>query len=153
MPIFASDGVEIAYTDEGPTGEAVGAILLIHGFASKVATNWGDTGWIRFLLREGFRVVAIDNRGHGDSSKLYDPALYSSPIMAEDARRLLDHLGIASADVMGYSMGARITAFLAMHHPERVRSAIFAGSVSTWCAGSPAPARSHTRWKRPASTT
>jgi pimeloyl-ACP methyl ester carboxylesterase len=47
--------------------------------------------------------------------------------MAEDARRLLDHLGIAKADVMGYSMGARITAFLALAHPERVRSAIFAG--------------------------
>ena len=47
--------------------------------------------------------------------------------MAEDARRLLDHLGIARADVMGYSMGARITAFLALAHPARVRSAIFGG--------------------------
>ena len=128
MPTFDSDGVEIAYTDEAPAGgEAGDPILLIHGFASNIAANWGDTGWIRFLLREGFRVVAIDNRGHGGSGKLYDPALYGAPIMAEDARRLLDHLGILKADVMGYSMGARITAFLAMHHPERVRSAIFAG--------------------------
>jgi pimeloyl-ACP methyl ester carboxylesterase len=47
--------------------------------------------------------------------------------MAEDARRLLDHLGISRADVMGYSMGARITAFLSLAHPGRVRSAIFGG--------------------------
>ena len=47
--------------------------------------------------------------------------------MAEDARRLLDHEGIARADVMGYSMGARIAAFLMLRHPERVRSAIFGG--------------------------
>ena len=47
--------------------------------------------------------------------------------MAEDARALLDHLGIARADVMGYSMGARITAFLALAHPERVRSVVLGG--------------------------
>jgi pimeloyl-ACP methyl ester carboxylesterase len=128
MPTFDSDGVEIAYTDEGPAdGTAGDPILLIHGFASNMATNWGDPGWIRFLVREGFRVVCVDNRGHGGSQKLYDPAQYHAPLMAEDARRLLDHLGIARADVMGYSMGARITAFLAISHPDRVRSAIFAG--------------------------
>jgi pimeloyl-ACP methyl ester carboxylesterase len=123
LPTFESDGIEIAYTDAG----AGDPVLLIHGFASNIATNWGSTGWVRFLTEAGYRVVAIDNRGHGASAKLYDTALYSAPLMAEDARRLLDHLGIARADVMGYSMGARITAFLAIHHPERVRSAIFAG--------------------------
>ena len=102
-------------------------MLLIHGFASNPTVNWVDPGWVRYLTREGFRVVAIDNRGHGASQKLYDPAGYGAPLMAEDARRLLDHLGLPRADVMGYSMGARITAFLTMTHPERVRSAIFAG--------------------------
>lgn len=125
MPQFLSDGIEIAYLDEGnPAGEP---ILLIHGFASSSQVNWVDTGWVRHLGQAGRRVVSIDNRGHGRSAKLHDPALYSGPIMAEDARRLFDHLGIARADVMGYSMGARITAFLALAHPERVRSAIFAG--------------------------
>jgi pimeloyl-ACP methyl ester carboxylesterase len=124
MPSFASDGVRIAYTD---TGEGAEAVLLIHGFASSVRDNWQNPGWVDFLSSEGFRVVAIDNRGHGESEKLYDPAAYAAPIMAEDARRLLDHLGLARADVMGYSMGARITAFLALAHPERVASAIFAG--------------------------
>jgi pimeloyl-ACP methyl ester carboxylesterase len=115
--------VEINFLDEG----AGDPILLIHGFASNIAANWVDPGWVRHLTREGFRVVALDNRGHGKSAKLYDPADYGTPEMAEDARRLLDHLGIPRADVMGYSMGARITAFLAMTHPERVRSAIFGG--------------------------
>ena len=99
-------------------------VLLIHGFASSVKTNWIEPGWVSFLTRAGFRVVAFDNRGHGQSEKLYDRALYSAPLMAEDARRLMDHLRLSRADVMGYSMGARITAFLALKHPERVRTAI-----------------------------
>ena len=123
MSSFMSDGIELAYLDEG-SGDPV---LLIHGFASNMTVNWVDTGWVRFLVREGYRVIAIDNRGHGRSQKLYDPAQYSAPMMAEDARRLLDHLAVARADVMGYSMGARIAAFLTMAHPARVRSAIFAG--------------------------
>ena len=123
MPTFDSDGVRIAYIEEG----AGDPILLIHGFASSIRDNWIDPTWIGFLTGHGFRVVAIDNRGHGQSEKLYDVAAYSPHLMAEDARRLLDHLGIQRADVMGYSMGARIAAFLALAHPERVRSAIFAG--------------------------
>lgn len=123
MQSFLSDGVEIAYLDEG----AGDPILLIHGFASNTTVNWIDPGWVRFLTRNGFRVISIDNRGHGRSQKLYQLEDYGSPIMAEDARRLLDHLGIGRADVMGYSMGARIAAFLALAHPDRVRSCIFGG--------------------------
>ena len=113
MQTFDSDGVRLAFIDEG----AGDPVLLIHGFASSVRTNWIDPGWVSLLTGNGFRVIAIDNRGHGESEKLYDRALYSAPLMAEDARRLLDHLGIPRADVMGYSMGARITAFLALAHP------------------------------------
>jgi len=127
MATFDHDGLEIAYLDEGPRDPGAEAILLIHGFASNRTVNWVDPGWVRTLVADGRRVIAIDNRGHGESAKLYDPADYTAPAMAEDARALLDHLGIARADVMGYSMGARITAFLAMAHPERVRSAIFGG--------------------------
>ncbi len=123
MPTFTHDGIEIAYLDEGE-GDP---ILLIHGFASNRFANWVDPGWVKLLVADGRRVIALDNRGHGESSKLYDPAVYSAPAMAEDARALLDHLSIARADVMGYSMGARITAFLAMAHVDRVRSAIFGG--------------------------
>ena len=62
-------------------------------------------------------MIALDNRGHGQSTKLYDPAEYHTTKMAEDVRALLDHLGVPRADVMGYSMGARIAAFLALAHP------------------------------------
>lgn len=120
---FTSDGVEIAYLDVGSGAP----VLLIHGFASNVSANWIDPGWVRTLTRAGYRVIAFDNRGHGRSEKLYDEAAYGAGIMAEDARRLLDHLGIAAAHVMGYSMGARIAAFLMEAHPERVLSAVFGG--------------------------
>jgi pimeloyl-ACP methyl ester carboxylesterase len=116
-------GIRIAYTAEGE-GEPV---LLIHGFASNARTNWRDTGWMRFLAGHGFRAIALDNRGHGASDKFYDPEAYTGPAMAEDALGVLDGLGIARADVLGYSMGARIAAFLALAHPKRVRSAVFAG--------------------------
>ncbi|MFA5898459.1 MAG: alpha/beta hydrolase [Hyphomicrobium sp.] len=123
MQTFSSDGVEIAFLDEGQ-GEPV---LLIHGFASNAAVNWIDTSWVKTLTEAGYRVIAYDNRGHGQSAKLYDRSLYGAPIMAEDARRLLDHLDIASANVIGYSMGARIAAFLAIAHPERIKSLTFGG--------------------------
>jgi len=137
MDFFSSDGVRIAFTVEGE-GDP---ILLIHGFASNAQTNWGGPGWIKLLAENGFRVVAFDNRGHGESEKLYDPEAYSGPAMAEDGRRLLDHLGIESAHVMGYSMGARLAAFLGLEHPRRVKGAIFGGLGANMMhgAGDPEP--------------
>jgi len=123
MQRFGHDGVEIAFLDEGE-GEP---IVLVHGFASTAQVNWLHPGWIATLTRAGRRVIALDNRGHGDSSKLYDPAAYHSARMAEDVRALLDHLDVPRADVMGYSMGARITAFLALAHPSRLRRAVLGG--------------------------
>jgi len=131
MHKFNSGGVEIAYQEagEGPP------ILLIHGFASNARVNWWDTSWVKTLTDAGRRVITFDHRGHGASQKLYDSALYPAAEMAEDARRLLDHLGIAQADVMGYSMGARVSAFLTIAHPSRVRRAVFAGLASRMITG------------------
>lgn len=123
MPSFKNGDVEIAYLDEGE-GEP---IVLVHGFASTKEVNWVQPGWVSTLNRAGRRTVALDNRGHGASSKLYDPAAYHSAAMADDVRALLDHLKIERADIMGYSMGARITAFLAVKHAYRVRSVILGG--------------------------
>ena len=131
MHKFNSDSVEIAFDDEGQ-GEP---ILLIHGFASNGRVNWVDTGWVKTLVDAGYRVITIDNRGHGESEKLYNPNLYSAPDMAEDARRLLDHLSVKRTHVMGYSMGARIAAFLVINHPSRVGAAVFAGLASRMITG------------------
>ncbi|MCA1492820.1 alpha/beta hydrolase [Ensifer sp. NBAIM29] len=122
---FVHDGLEIAFLDEGDrSGDP---ILLIHGFGSSANVNWVFPGWVKALGEAGYRVIALDNRGHGASSKPYDPSLYHPPQMAGDAAALLSHLGIGDAHVMGYSMGARISAFLALGHPHRVRSLIFGG--------------------------
>jgi len=127
MQFFDSDGVRIAFIDVPPASGGGDPILLIHGFASNHAVNWLNTLWVKTLTGAGFRVIALDNRGHGQSDKLYDSERYHTSIMAGDAARLLDHLGLPRADVMGYSMGARITAFLALERPERVRSALLGG--------------------------
>lgn len=126
MPSFHHGGVEIAYLDEG-AGEP---LILVHGFASNKEVNWVNPGWVKTITGAGRRAIALDNRGHGASSKLYDPAAYHSATMADDVRALLGHLGIERADVMGYSMGARIVTFLTVNHPVRVRSVVIGGMGS-----------------------
>ncbi len=134
---FRHGAVEIAFLDEGE-GEPT---LLIHGFASNKEVNWVEPGWIAALTSAGRRAIALDNRGHGRSSKLYDPADYDTRRMAEDVRALLDHLRLERADILGYSMGARIAAFLALEHAERVRSAILGGLGINLIDGTGAPDR------------
>jgi pimeloyl-ACP methyl ester carboxylesterase len=125
---FSSDGVRLAYIDVAPEASDLGEpILLIHGFASNHRINWVNPRWVDTLSKAGRRVIAFDNRGHGQSEKLYDSAAYHSEAMARDAANLLDHLGVTRADVMGYSMGARIGSFLALAEPGRVRALILGG--------------------------
>lgn len=123
MPSFHNGDVELAYLDQGE-GDP---IILVHGFASSKVVNWVYPTWVSELKKHDRRVIAIDNRGHGESQKLYDPEDYHIGTMAADVRALMDHLKIERADMMGYSMGARITAFIAQSHPERLRCAILGG--------------------------
>jgi pimeloyl-ACP methyl ester carboxylesterase len=123
MASFLNGTVEIAYLDEG----AGDPIVLVHGFASTKEVNWLNPGWFQALKGAGRRVVALDNRGHGASSKLYRPSDYHTRLMAGDVRALIEHLGLGRADVMGYSMGARIVAFLAAEHPGQVRTMVLGG--------------------------
>jgi pimeloyl-ACP methyl ester carboxylesterase len=123
MPRFRHGPLELAYIDEGD-GEP---IVLIHGFASNKEVNWILPGWVSTLTRAGRRAIALDNRGHGASAKLYNPAEYTIDQMAGDAISLMDHLGLPRADVMGYSMGGRIAGFLAARYADRLRSSIIAG--------------------------
>lgn len=118
-----ADGVEVAFRDvgEGPP------IVLVHGSASSHAGNWGESGWIDALVEDGRRVIAFDTRGHGESEKPHDPDAYGVPTLAADVVRLLDHLDVERADVMGYSMGARMTTQLLLDSPDRVNAAVLAG--------------------------
>ena len=128
MQEFFSDGVRLAFLDFAPTAADRGEpILLIHGFASNHGVNWVFPQWVKTLTQAGRRTIVFDNRGHGRSEKLYDPALYTPWIMARDAVNLLDHLRIGRADVMGYSMGARIAAHMALASPDKVRGLVLAG--------------------------
>lgn len=124
MNIAKLDSARIAYLDEGE-GDV---ILLIHGFASNAHTNWTNVGWTKILIDSGYHVIAIDNRGHGNSQKFYKQQDYLLEKMADDAAALLTHLNISKAHVMGYSMGARISSTLAARNPQMVDKLILAGN-------------------------
>ena len=123
MPTFQTEGLTLAYEVFGE-GKPV---LCIHGFASSGKVNWIDTGWVEVLTGAGYCAITLDNRGHGNSDKPYDPERYYPQVMARDAVALLDHLNIERAALLGYSMGARIAAFMAFEFQERVACAIFGG--------------------------
>ncbi|KQZ13182.1 MULTISPECIES: alpha/beta fold hydrolase [unclassified Mesorhizobium] len=127
MQFFSHDGFDLAFLDREPASGSGDPVLLIHGFASSHYVNWVSPGWFKTLNDAGCRVIAIDNRGHGSSSKSYEANDYTPAKMASDAAALLDHLGIGRAHVMGYSMGARISAFLALANPDKVATLVFGG--------------------------
>lgn len=127
MQFFPHDGFDLAFLDREPAPGSGDPVLLIHGFASSHYVNWVAPGWFKTLNDAGYRVIAIDNRGHGSSSKSYEADDYTPAKMASDAAALLDHLGIGKAHVMGYSMGARISAFLALANPDKVATLVFGG--------------------------
>lgn len=119
--VFDSDGVQIRYVDKG-SGDPV---LLIHGLAGRLEF-WKTTGIAEGLTAAGFRVIAYDARGHGHSAKPHDPEQYGEEDV-EDAVRLLDHLSIERASVVGYSRGSKIASQLVAQHPNRVRGVVFGG--------------------------
>ena len=102
-------------------------MVLVHGFASNRVTNWRAPGWYDTLVQAGRQVIALDVRGHGQSDKPHVREAYDEAELAGDVVRLLDHLGFAQADVMGYSMGGFITLRLLHDNPARVRRAVIAG--------------------------
>lgn len=120
---FESAGVRIAYDDVGE-GRPV---VLVHGFASDRHGTWRESRWYDALVDAGRRVLALDVRGHGESDKPYAPAAYEPTAVAGDVVRLLDHLSIPEADLVGYSMGARLSMHLLVDHPDRFGAVVLAG--------------------------
>lgn len=119
---FDSNGVAIRYIVKGQ-GQPV---VLVHGFSASAEANWVLPGVFEGLAKD-FRVIAIDNRGHGKSGKPHDPAVYGDE-MARDVVRLLDHLKIDQAHVVGYSMGGFIAMRLLELEPKRFASAVIGGA-------------------------
>jgi len=121
----SSDGVRIAYRTFGPP-DARPPVVLHHGFAAHARANWFEPGIVAALTRAGRHGVAPDARGHGDSDKPHDPALYGEARMARDVAGLADHLGYESYDLVGYSMGAIVSALVAVADA-RVRRLVIGG--------------------------
>lgn len=126
LPHFTSDGYTIAYEIYGEGAP----IVLVHGFASNGVVNWLDTGWVEELTGQGYQVITIDNRGHGQSEKVMDKSAYDAKLMARDTIHLIDHLNLGKVALMGYSMGSRISAFVTRDAPEKVSALIIGGMGS-----------------------
>jgi pimeloyl-ACP methyl ester carboxylesterase len=122
MPFFDSHGLKIHYLGQGRGAP----VLLIHGFGSSAEELWARTGMLERLARR-WRVVAYDARGHGHSDKPHDAARYGLANMRADAIALLDHLKIARARVVGYSMGGRIALEVLMRDPGRLSAIVLGG--------------------------
>jgi pimeloyl-ACP methyl ester carboxylesterase len=118
---FDSGGVKIHYVVEGQ-GEP---IILVHGFTGSIRRDWLGLG-ILSKLSKNYQVIALDHRGHGKSEKVFDPAKYGVE-MAADVVRLMDHLKLKKAHVVGYSLGGLITEYLLVNHPDRWLTATIGG--------------------------
>lgn len=127
MATFDAAGVRIAYEDLG-SGPPV---VLVHGFAASRALNWKAPGWYDLLLDAGYRVCALDCRGHGESDKPHDSAAYEPARMGGDVLRMLDTLQIERARLVGYSMGAMIASQLLLEHADRFERVVLGGVGGT----------------------
>jgi pimeloyl-ACP methyl ester carboxylesterase len=127
MATFTSGGLKLAYDDIQPDGEAAGTVMLVHGFATSRAENWRRLGWYGAFERKGYRVVALDLRGHGESEKPHDPAAYGQGALVGDIVGLMDHLELRRVELLGYSMGSRLSLQTALSHPQRVANLIVGG--------------------------
>lgn len=122
MPYANNQGVKIYYEVEGQGPP----LMMGHGGLGDMSV-WKDYGYVD-RLKEQYRVILMDSRGHGKSDKLYDSSQYGYQLMVTDVITLLDHLGIDKTHYWGWSLNG-LTAFgLAKHHPERLRSLIIGGA-------------------------
>ena len=127
MATFRSGELSIVYDDLRPGDEAGSAVALIHGFASNRTENWKRLGWYAAMERAGYRTLALDLRGHGESDKPHNAAAYGREAMGQDVIALLDHAGLQRANLVGYSMGAHVALALALAHPERIDRLVLGG--------------------------
>uniref|UniRef100_A0A942SXE4 Alpha/beta hydrolase n=1 Tax=Neobacillus citreus TaxID=2833578 RepID=A0A942SXE4_9BACI len=123
--VMSPDGLRIATYDFGDPEAPV--VLAVHGFASGAVLNWHASGWTRDLVRAGYRVVAIDQRGHGASSKPHEPSAYSMDLLVSDVTTVVDTYLLEDVAFLGYSLGARVGWHTAERIPHRISRAVFGG--------------------------
>ncbi|MHA6694257.1 alpha/beta fold hydrolase [Homoserinimonas sp. A520] len=123
--VASVDGVTIATYEFGDADAR--PALLVHGFASSGLLNWRNSGWVRDLLRAGYRVIAIDQRGHGESDKPHSPDAYTIDLLVADVQHVLDTFMLDEVDYVGYSLGARVGWRTAVNAPGRIRRLILGG--------------------------
>lgn len=123
--IMVGDGLRIATYTWGDDADPV--VVVVHGFASSTRDNWVATGWVRDLLRAGYRVIGLDQRGHGASDKPHEAGDYSIRQLAGDVESVLDTYLVDEAFYVGYSLGARIGWEVAQDIPVRIPRAVLGG--------------------------
>jgi len=143
MASFIHDGVTIAYDDIAPEGGGTGeTFMLVHGFTSNRREGWRKTGWYDAIKSRGARCVAIDQRGHGESDKLHDPQFYAQEKRAGDVLALMDHLGVTTFELVGYSMGSGTAMQTAQLAPGRISHLVLGGVGSAWLSSENGATRS-----------
>lgn len=123
--VMVDDGYRVATYSWGDDAEPV--VVAVHGFASNARDNWVSTGWVRDLRRAGFRVLAVDQRGHGASDKPHDPHAYRIPALAGDVEAVLDTHLVDTAHYLGYSLGGRVGWQVARELPDRIERVVLGG--------------------------
>lgn len=123
--IYAADGTRLATYTWGELDDPV--VVIVHGFASNARDNWVLTGWVRKLTRAGYRVLAIDQRGHGLSDKPHEPDAYAIRTLAADVETVMDQYLVEDAFYVGYSLGARVGWEVVRDLPQRINRAVLGG--------------------------
>ena len=122
---MSPDGLQLATYDFGEPDAPV--VVEVHGFASGALLNWHHSGWTRDLVRAGYRVVALDQRGHGRSAKPHDPGAYSMELLVADVTAVVDTYLLDDVAFLGYSLGARVGWHTAERLPGRISRAVLGG--------------------------
>ncbi|MET0724919.1 MAG: alpha/beta hydrolase [Leifsonia sp.] len=123
--VMSADGLRIATYQWGDADAPT--VLCVHGFASSCRDNWVSTGWVRDLTRAGFRVLGVDQRGHGASDKPHDASAFSMDAFVNDLVTVLDTYLLDTVHYAGYSLGARVGWQLAVEVPDHVDRAVLGG--------------------------
>jgi pimeloyl-ACP methyl ester carboxylesterase len=123
--VMSPDGVPIATYDLGDPDRPV--VVAVHGFASSAYANWVATGWVRELDRAGYRVLALDQRGHGRSGKPHLAADYSMDLLVADVETVLSTYLVDEAVYVGYSLGARVGWHACLHGDHTITRAVLGG--------------------------